>query len=41
MPVCQLLAVRDGSVVFEGKVGEGAFTADEAEYESMIEHMRG
>ena len=41
MPVCQLLVVRDGSVVFEGQVGEGVFTADEAEYESMIDHMRG
>ena len=41
MPVCQLLVVRDGSVVFEGQVGEGVFIADEAEYESMIDHMRG
>ena len=41
MPVCQLLVVRDGSVVFEGRVGDGVFTADEAEYESMIDHMRG
>ena len=39
--MCQLLVVRDGFVVFEGQVGEGVFTADEAEYESMIDHMRG
>lgn len=40
MPLCQLVAVRDGSVAFEGRVGSGVFHADAAEYARMIEQLR-